>query len=290
MKKIIYVFVALVAFVACEKADADLSMKEQVYEQFREMNEGEGGGQGFFDSDFTPFDPSLTEWIDLGLPSGNLWASCNVGANEPTDFGKYYAWGEIKMKGSYTHENYAFYNGESYKNRDYVDVWPMSKYTEYTRNWDTRNPLLDAEDDVCTVVYGKPAHMPTVTEFNEMVNNTTVTFETKGTVEFVRFTGKNGNSIVLPLAGLCRDDVFYRGAINPRCASWGTSGYYWLNSRKIDGEILPNEDDAYYAGPMKKMYDMFGTLSLTLHSAFDRYQGMSVRAVKTAIKDSQAVI
>ena len=51
------------------------------------------------------------EYVDMGLPSGTLWATCNIGAESSTDFGDYFAWGETEPKEEYTNENYKFFEG-----------------------------------------------------------------------------------------------------------------------------------------------------------------------------------
>ena len=60
--------------------------------------------------DDEPDNPDTHEWVDLGLPSGTLWATCNIGANAPEDYGDYFAWGETKPKDNYDLNNYKWYN------------------------------------------------------------------------------------------------------------------------------------------------------------------------------------
>ena len=99
--------------------------------------------------------------VDLGLPSGTLWATKNIGAATTADTGYLYAWGEITPKTAFTNENYRFYVGE---NQEY------SKY-----NSTDGKELLDLEDDAAAVEYfGTGAHIPSVAQLNELLDNTTI--------------------------------------------------------------------------------------------------------------------
>ena len=104
------------------------------------------------------------DWVDLGLPSGLRWATCNVGANTPTELGNSYAWG--------------------------ITVTNSTDYT-YTDNPTT----LPASADAATVNWGNGWRTPTYNEFNELVTNCTITYRSDEVV----FTGANGNSISIPL-------------------------------------------------------------------------------------------
>lgn len=130
-------------------------------------------------------------FVDLGLPSGVLWATTNVGAETPTDCGDYYAWGETTTKEDYSEASYT--------------LPALSKY--YSTDWDQMF-TLNAEDDAATVNWGKDCRMPTVGEFQELIDNctwteTTLTNSNNESVSGVKFTSKtNGNSIFLPAGGL----------------------------------------------------------------------------------------
>ena len=134
------------------------------------------------------------DWVDLGLPSGTRWATCNVGASSPTAYGNYYAWGETTTKSSYTEDNYTY----------------------------TGNPTtLPSSADAATANWGSGWRMPTYNEMNELKNNCTVTWTTQSGVNGSLFTGPNGNSIFLPAAG-SRNDTSLGGA--------GSNGYYRSSS------------------------------------------------------------
>ena len=134
------------------------------------------------------------DWVDLGLPSGTRWATCNVGASSPTAYGNYYGWGETTTKSSYTEDNYTY----------------------------TGNPTtLPSSADAATANWGSGWRMPTYNEMNELKNNCTVTWTTQSGVNGSLFTGPNGNSIFLPAAG-SRNDTSLGGA--------GSNGYYRSSS------------------------------------------------------------
>ncbi|MBO4874008.1 MAG: InlB B-repeat-containing protein [Bacteroidales bacterium] len=136
------------------------------------------------------------EWVDLGLPSGTLWATCNVGASTPTDYGYYYAWGETTTKNSYSWTTYSLCNGT---NSTLIKYCNKSSYGNngFTDNLTT----LEESDDAATANWGSGWRMPTFDEQNELKNNCTVTWTTQNGVNGRLFTGPNGNSIFLPAAG-----------------------------------------------------------------------------------------
>jgi len=147
------------------------------------------------------------EYVDLGLPSGTKWATCNVGANNPEEYGNYYAWGETRTKGSYSYDNYRWGIRNNY---DYI------KYG-YADNLKT----LEANDDAATTNWGHGWHMPTETELQELISNCTYQWTTQNDVKGMLFTGTNGNSIFLPAAGDRFDGELFDA---------GSGGYYWSGS------------------------------------------------------------
>ena len=143
-------------------------------------------------------------YVDLGLPSGTLWAFCNVGSTTPEGYGNYYAWGEITTKKTYNIDTYRYYNGS------------MTKY-----NNSDRLTTLQPSDDAATANWGGDWRMPTIEEVNELKNNCTITMIMQNGVNGGLVTGTNGNSIFLPATGcLMSSDKFYAG----------TSGDYWSSS------------------------------------------------------------
>ena len=185
-----------------------------------EGNSGGGGGSGWGSHDY----------VDLGLPSGTLWATCNVGATTPEGYGDYFAWGEIRPKETYNSSTYKYCNGD--------DGWnTLTKYCSisyYGYNGFTDNlTTLQPSDDAATANWGGGWRMPTLEEWDELYQNTTRTWTTRNGVNGRLYTGSNGNSIFLPAAGRRRDgEFFYTGtrvfcwssSLNeesPNCA-WGT--------------------------------------------------------------------
>ena len=154
------------------------------------------------------------DYVDLGLPSGLKWATCNVGASKPEDYGGYYAWGETKEKENYYWNTYKWCNGRD----DH-----MTKYCTdgYYGNEDNRT-VLDPEDDVAHVKWGGSWRMPTTDEQRELLNKCRWEWTELNGVNGYKVTSKtNGNSIFLPAAG-CR-----RGTgIHDR----GRGGDYWSSS------------------------------------------------------------
>ncbi len=140
------------------------------------------------------YDPSVY-WVDLGLPSGKLWASRNIGANGPLDFGDYFAWGERQPKSTYSWDNYR-YGHSSHELTKYCND-PDYGLNGYT---DTLTVLEPSDDAALSNPFGY-ARIPTKTEWEEMVNNTTHVWTTVEGVNGWMFTAPNGNSIFLPAAG-----------------------------------------------------------------------------------------
>ena len=130
------------------------------------------------------------EMVDLGLPSGLLWASCNLGGENPEDYGDHYAWGELIPKNEFSWENY-LWGGPASED--------ISKY-----NIADGLVVLEPEDDVATVTYGGKWRIPTAAEFEELMDPTNCYWEWQSlnNVNGFQITSKtNGNSIFLPVAG-----------------------------------------------------------------------------------------
>ena len=131
--------------------------------------------------------------VDLGLPSGTLWADRNVGADSPESYGDYFAWGETEPKSIYTISTYKWCRG-------LYDE--MTKYcTNSSYGTVDNKTVLDLEDDAAYVNMGAEWRMPTYDELKELSNNCTWTWTTQNGTKGYRVTGPNGNSIFLPAAG-----------------------------------------------------------------------------------------
>ncbi|MBQ2574458.1 MAG: InlB B-repeat-containing protein [Bacteroidales bacterium] len=155
-------------------------------------------------------------YVDLGLPSGTKWATCNVGANSPIAYGVYFAWGETSPKSNYTWGTYHWCNGSESTLTKYCDK------SSYGNNGFTDNlTTLEAADDAATVNWGEGWRMPTKAEMNELLNSCTHTYIKRNGMNGRLFTGPNGNSIFIPSAGT------YNGSTNYGANSYGE---YWLSN------------------------------------------------------------
>lgn len=135
------------------------------------------------------------EYVDLGLPSGTLWATCNVGANSPEECGDYFAWGETEPKESYDLDNYKWCNGSR---------TTMTKYCTNSNYGTVDNKSeLDPEDDAATVNWGSSWRMPSREQQQELITNCTWQWVTRNGVDGGLATGPNGNTIFFPAVGFC---------------------------------------------------------------------------------------
>ena len=125
------------------------------------------------------------QWVDLGLPSGLQWADRNVGAKSAEDYGNYYAWGETAPKEVYDWSTYAYGNG-------YNQLTKYCNKTNYGLNGFKDNlSTLEASDDAATVNIGGEARMPSNSEWQELIDNTTSTWTTRNGVYGLLLTGSN---------------------------------------------------------------------------------------------------
>ena len=193
------------------------------------------------------------EYVDLGLPSGLKWATCNVGAEKPEEYGDYFAWGETEPKMTYNWDTYKYCNGSSSTLTKYCN---NSSYG-YNGFTDTKT-VLDPEDDAATVNWGGAWRMPTVEEMIELVEQSTWTWTTQNGVNGYKVVGKNGNFIFLPAAG-CMYYSSLGGAGSDVC--------YWSSS-------LNTVNNPYGA-----CYVDFNSSSGGIWIDGARYLGLSVRPV-----------
>lgn len=157
------------------------------------------------------------DYVDLGLPSGTLWATRNVGAACPEDYGDYFAWGETAPKEKYAWSNYSLCDGNE---------WSMTKY-DPSAFWRHDELELEPIDDAATVNWGPSWCMPSEGQVVELINNCSWQFTEKNGVNGSLVTGPNGNTIFLPAAG-------YRS--NSSLSRAGTSGFYWSSTVKYNEE------------------------------------------------------
>ena len=201
--------------------------------------------------------PTMTNghpYVNLGLPSGTLWATCNVGASKPSDYGQYFQWGDTS---GYTAEQIG--NGEGQKKfaldgSDYK--WRVgSNFSKYTKEGEA----LELEDDAAHANMGGSWHMPTPTQIQELTANTTSAWTTNDGVNGITFTSKKDSSkfIFIPAAW---------NAWNGKIAKPRDYGSIWLcmlNTHDVNS--------AYH-------FDFYPE-SVILRDASYRYNGRSMRGV-----------
>ena len=223
------VFVAAFTFGSCSKDDDDEKEKTVV------ENNPKFGDH---------------EYVDLGLPSGTLWATCNVGASKPEEYGDYFAWGETQTREKYSWNDYKW-GGIMY-----------SKLTKYCIDSsfgtvDNRTELLP-EDDAATANWGSSWRTPSSAQINELCNPsyTTTEWTALNGVNGLKITSKkNGKSLFLPAAGECNLVLGFVGA----------HGYYWSRSLFPEGSCW-----AYNLNFYTNVVDCSGD---------DRMYGRSVRPI-----------
>lgn len=183
------------------------------------------------------------EYVDLGLPSGIKWATCNIGATTPEVPGGYYAWGETEEKASYSWGTYF----DTKDNGETCEKYSLEGKT-----------VLDLKDDVAHVKWGGNWRIPTTEEIDELLdeNNCDWTWTTQNGVKGYKVTSKkNGNSIFLPVTGFRAGSSFGRE----------TEGYYMSSS------LL-----SFYH---KSAYVLYFNLGTKDRKGNYRYYGQVVRAV-----------
>ncbi len=220
-----------------------------------------------------PVIPDNHEYVDLGLPSGTLWATCNVGADSPEEYGDYFAWGETKPKEVYDWPYYkwAHWVKDTLNSHGYIikeETW----YKYYYMTWTNTGYImegdgkmeLDPEDDAAYVNWGPKWRMPTLEQCQELVENCDWQWTQVNDVYGQLVTGPNGNTIFLPAAGGYATELFNDGEY----------AYYWSRTlcsiMKLKIESA-NQNHAYIIS--------FG--SWRKHVWFDsRFTGCTVRAVR----------
>ena len=181
------------------------------------------------------------EYVDLGLPSGLKWATCNVGASSPEQYGNYYAWGDISPKEEYNSDNCLSYNN---KTLDLDDINGNDLYDVARKSW------------------GSSWRMPTQDEYMELKDNCIWEWVEQDGMKGCRVIGPNGNSIFFPATGFCRGlSIEYEGV----------EGYYWSST--------PNYDSWINDGVESTCSLYFNMYTNGLGYFKDRWFGQAVRPV-----------
>ena len=148
---------------------------------------------------------NYVESVDLGFPSGTIWATCNLGASSPEEWGDYYAWGETEPKDKYSWNTYKFGTENN-----------LTKYNEKDGK-----TILDPEDDVAHVVLGGKWHIPTREQIQELIDNTTNKHSELNGVKGTLFKSKtNNNTLFFPHSGFKSGTNVY---VIHACHYWSSS-------------------------------------------------------------------
>ena len=218
--------VAAVCVVGCTKSDAPNNNGN---------NNGGNGGNSI----------NGHEYVDLGLPSGNLWATGNVGVTTTKGYGDYFAWGEIQTKSYYAWSTYKYCKG------DFNQLTKYCASSSYGYNGFTDTlTILQPGDDAAAIIWGSGWRMPTVVEWEELYLNTTSTFTTRDNVKGRLFTASNGQSLFLPLAGVrWQDNLDGVGLIGDYWSSFAnasTAPYFAIDTgRYCAGIAYGNRSDGF---------------------------------------------
>lgn len=180
--------------------------------------------------------PSTMEYVDLGLPSGLKWAKCNLGASKPSDYGDFYAWGEIATKTTWAVWEFYKWMQSGQSEWKYITKYTIADGETEAIWYDSSGNFIGdnittlvAADDAATQQLGSPWRMPTVDEINELLDKCTWTWTTQDGVNGHQVDGPNGNAIFLPATGYISDlFIINRGDL----------GYYWSSS------LSPSSHDA----------------------------------------------
>ena len=206
-------------------------------------NSGGGNGGGNYE---------YHEYVDLGLPSGTLWATCNVGASSPEECGSRFAWGETSPKEVFNWTNYKWcvVDGNiGHVNDDGYLIDGLTKYCHdygyldyhdyYVPNFVDNLTILLPPDDAANTNWGNGWRMPTYEECEELIQYTTQVASSQNNVHGVTFTGENGNSIFMPVLEYAHDE------------GWGETYFYTM---RYWSSSLYTGQWPYYHGDSRMAY------------------------------------
>lgn len=230
--------------------------------------------------------PSYVEAVDLGLPSGLLWASVNVGATKPSEKGTYVSWGETEGatfagnhwdgKLDFRQEDYKFYKyeEETIDAGGFTEVKTYKGYTKYTeryydgssngfKDYVDNKETLDPEDDLATTKWGGKWRTPSVEDIQELKDYCTWTYGKIDEVEGYKVTGNNGKWIFIPISGYCSGAQTIYFTL--------TLSYYqpWIN------DVMYR--DLFWSNKVGRC--LKGVYSFEIGYA-DRYEGRTIRPVR----------
>lgn len=198
------------------------------------------------------------EYVDLGLPSGTLWATYNVGASSPYEKGQYFAWGEVDPREDFSWENYKFYEGyeDDPVNGPYVVLENIG------------NDICGTEYDAARHQWGNGWRLPNEQERYELRmlcwhNGLSEEHGVRG----VRIYGPNEHSIFLPVCGY----GLWNGDLDP---FQNTDGAYWtgVEEPEYSYDGTPIEPSNYAKSVLVDLSGLTGAHSMKAY-------GLNIRAV-----------
>lgn len=207
------------------------------------------------------------EFVDLGLPSGALWATCNVGASAPEEDGDFFAWGETETKDVYSWETYKWCNGTTCSATEQT----LTKYCDRGGYGVIDGKLtLEPEDDAARAKWGGDWHMPTKEEMQELIDYCSVErFKLSDGKKAFKFTGRNGNYIILPCSGHKKNDTYIDDDL-----------YYWTLTLHMNE--IPSNNHGTHADVVEYYYNS-SELVVEL-VGISRFRGCPVRPVLSKYK------
>ena len=193
--------------------------------------------------------PESVKSIDLGLPSGTMWANMNIGASSMIEYGGYYAWGETSPKSNlfFSEDNYKYFHTEdvSYTNEEgFVESVTYKGYTKYVpsivsetdgfRGFYDDKSDLDNDDDVACVEWGDEWEMPSVLQCEELSQFCIWEKVKMNGVSGYKIVGPNKNYIFLPCGGFCSTS-WIQNKIEEYACYWNSSAmHYSVESYSMD--------------------------------------------------------
>lgn len=227
MKKALSMLIAIIASLSAYSQTIEVYKGDKLVATFTQHQ-----------ADKVVFRESVThECIDLGLSV--KWATCNVGATSPEKCGEYFAWGEISSKSEYTWNNYRWY--------DSTDGYLKYNNEKNQKGYDGKT-TLEYADDAASANWGDSWRMPTVAEFEELIDNCNCEWTEINGIKGRKFSSKVfgyiGNYIFLPAAG---------SIINKDKSQINEVGRYWTSTLLPDNRnnahsVFFAEHDNYYPG------------------------------------------
>lgn len=203
------------------------------------------------------------DYVDLGLPSGTKWATANIGASVPEDYGNYYAWGETEIKEDYSWSTYKYFFDNNGDNVPYDDNWRV----ESGELKDIGCNIAGTQYDVAHMKWGDSWKIPTSAQMDELQNKEYCEWTwtlLNGVKGYIITSKLNGKSMFLPACG-----VFYK----TKQQHMNTDGHYWLSTSETS--------NTFYADYLIFYSDSYETRhkSEPFQDYDGRYHGRAIRPV-----------